>query len=394
MIRMIVPHTTDTTVPTRTVRKAVVPAAGLGTRFLPATKATPKEMLPVVDKPAIQYVVEEAAAAGLDDVLMVTGRHKRAIEDHFDNAFELEQALAAKGDAVRLDAVRDPARLAGIHHIRQGEPLGLGHAVLCARRHVGDQPFAVLLGDDLIDPRETLLSTMLDVRDRYAGSVVALMEVPREQIHLYGCAAVTPTEEKGLVRVTGLIEKPSPRTRRAPTRSSAVTSSTPRSSTSWTAPHRVAAARSSSPTPSRTSRPTARSTASSSTASATTPATRRTTSARWYAWPATATTWARSSSTGSRGSWRSGKAARGWGGGGRRPDNRTAHPTPGRPRAQPFGRSVHTTVISPVTAPSARRISMVTGNSGRSPASSWATTSEAGRPRVAVAVTGPIASLR
>ncbi|MCD9878399.1 UTP--glucose-1-phosphate uridylyltransferase GalU [Streptomyces guryensis] len=205
MNRMSIPHTTSA----RAVTKAVVPAAGLGTRFLPATKATPKEMLPVVDKPAIQYVVEEAAAAGLDDVLMVTGRHKRAIEDHFDNAFELEQALAAKGDAVRLDAVRDPARLANIHHIRQGEPLGLGHAVLCARRHVGDQPFAVLLGDDLIDPRETLLSRMLDVRDQHAGSVIALMEVPPEQIHLYGCAAVEATGEDGLVRVTGLVEKPS-----------------------------------------------------------------------------------------------------------------------------------------------------------------------------------------
>ncbi|MDT7846579.1 UTP--glucose-1-phosphate uridylyltransferase GalU [Streptomyces justiciae] len=211
---MTAPHTLATpTAPasTRTVRKAVVPAAGLGTRFLPATKATPKEMLPVVDKPAIQYVVEEAAAAGLDDVLMITGRHKRAIEDHFDHAFELEQALAAKGDTVRLDAVRDPARLANIHHIRQGEPLGLGHAVLCARRHVGDQPFAVLLGDDLIDPRETLLSRMLDVRDHYDGTVVALMEVPPEQIHLYGCAAVEPTEEDGVVRVTGLVEKPSRR---------------------------------------------------------------------------------------------------------------------------------------------------------------------------------------
>ena len=191
------------------VTKAVIPAAGLGTRFLPATKAQPKEMLPVVDKPAIQYVVEEAAAAGLDDVLMITGRHKRAIEDHFDHAFELEQALTAKGDTVRLDAVRDPARLANIHHIRQGEPLGLGHAVLCARRHVGDQPFAVLLGDDLIDPRETLLSRMLDVRDRHDGTVIALMEVPPEQIHLYGCAAVEPTEEDGVVRVTGLVEKPS-----------------------------------------------------------------------------------------------------------------------------------------------------------------------------------------
>ncbi|MER7378834.1 UTP--glucose-1-phosphate uridylyltransferase GalU [Streptomyces lanatus] len=209
MGRMIVPHTTPVPGTPRTVRKAVVPAAGLGTRFLPATKATPKEMLPVVDKPAIQYVVEEAAAAGLDDVLMITGRHKRAIEDHFDQAFELEQALAAKGDAVRLDAVRDPARLADIHHIRQGDPLGLGHAVLCARRHVGDQPFAVLLGDDLIDPRETLLSRMLEVRDRHKGSVIALMEVPAEQIHLYGCAAVEPSGEDGVVRVTGLVEKPS-----------------------------------------------------------------------------------------------------------------------------------------------------------------------------------------
>ncbi|MGX1129081.1 UTP--glucose-1-phosphate uridylyltransferase [Streptomyces glaucescens] len=190
------------------VRKAVVPAAGLGTRFLPATKATPKEMLPVVDKPAIQYVVEEAAAAGLDDVLMVTGRHKRAIEDHFDHAVELERALAAKGDTVRLGAVRDPARLANIHHIRQGEPLGLGHAVLCARRHVGDQPFAVLLGDDLIDPRESLLARMLEVRERHGGSVVALMEVPEEQVHLYGCAAVEPAGRDGIVRVTGLVEKP------------------------------------------------------------------------------------------------------------------------------------------------------------------------------------------
>ncbi|ARP69094.1 UTP--glucose-1-phosphate uridylyltransferase [Streptomyces pluripotens] len=205
---MIAPDSTAASASAPTVRKAVVPAAGLGTRFLPATKATPKEMLPVVDKPAIQYVVEEAAAAGLDDILMVTGRHKRAIEDHFDHAFELEQALATKGDTVRLDAVRDPARLADIHHIRQGDPLGLGHAVLCARHHVGNQPFAVLLGDDLIDPRETLLSRMLEVRERYRGSVVALMEVDPAQIHLYGCAAVHPTGEEGVVRVTGLVEKP------------------------------------------------------------------------------------------------------------------------------------------------------------------------------------------
>ncbi|MFF9768748.1 UTP--glucose-1-phosphate uridylyltransferase GalU [Streptomyces sp. NPDC014636] len=216
MGRMIVPQPPANPASPTTVRKAVVPAAGLGTRFLPATKATPKEMLPVVDKPAIQYVVEEAAAAGLDDVLMVTGRHKRAIEDHFDHALELEQALAAKGDTVRLDAVRDTARLADIHHIRQGEPLGLGHAVLCARQHVGNQPFAVLLGDDLIDPRETLLSRMLEVRDRYAGSVVALMEVDPAQTHLYGCAAVEPMDGGDVVRVTGLVEKPAPGT--APSR--------------------------------------------------------------------------------------------------------------------------------------------------------------------------------
>jgi UTP--glucose-1-phosphate uridylyltransferase len=216
MGRMIAPQPPATPAPARAVRKAVVPAAGLGTRFLPATKATPKEMLPVVDKPAIQYVVEEAAAAGLDDVLMVTGRHKRAIEDHFDHAFELEQVLAAKGDTVRLDAVRDPARLADIHHIRQGDPLGLGHAVLCARHHVGNEPFAVLLGDDLIDPRETLLSRMLAVRDRYAGSVVALMEVDPARTHLYGCAAVEPAGGDDVVRVTGLVEKPAPAT--APSR--------------------------------------------------------------------------------------------------------------------------------------------------------------------------------
>jgi UTP--glucose-1-phosphate uridylyltransferase len=201
------PHTTSH--PTHGVRKAVVPAAGLGTRFLPATKATPKEMLPVVDKPAIQYVVEEASAAGLDDVLMVTGRHKRAIEDHFDQASELERALEAKGDHARLDAVRSASQLARIHHIRQGDPLGLGHAVLCARSHVGNEPFAVLLGDDLIDERETLLKDMLDVRARYGGSVIALMEVDPAQIHLYGCAAVKPSDETGVVHVTGLVEKPS-----------------------------------------------------------------------------------------------------------------------------------------------------------------------------------------
>jgi UTP--glucose-1-phosphate uridylyltransferase len=192
------------------VTKAVVPAAGLGTRFLPATKATPKEMLPVVDKPAIQYVVEEAVAAGMGDVLLITGRNKRALEDHFDRAYELEQALAAKGDEERLDAVRASAELAAVHYVRQGEARGLGHAVLCAELHVGQQPFAVLLGDDLIDPRDPLLSRMLEVRERHGGSVVALIEVDPAQTALYGCAAVTRTDESDVLRVTDLVEKPAP----------------------------------------------------------------------------------------------------------------------------------------------------------------------------------------
>ncbi|MFE2509398.1 UTP--glucose-1-phosphate uridylyltransferase GalU [Streptomyces naganishii] len=190
------------------ITKAVVPAAGLGTRFLPATKATPKEMLPVVDKPAIQYVVEEAAAAGLDDVLMVTGRNKRPLEDHFDRNYELESALEKKGDAERLAKVQESSDLATIHYVRQGDPRGLGHAVLCAADHVGREPFAVLLGDDLIDPRDPLLQRMIDVQETHGGSVVALMEVAPEQIHLYGCAAVEATADSDVVRVTGLVEKP------------------------------------------------------------------------------------------------------------------------------------------------------------------------------------------
>jgi len=194
------------------VTKAVIPAAGLGTRFLPATKATPKEMLPVVDTPAIQLVVEEAVAAGLDDVLMVTGRNKRPLEDHFDHARELEVMLAAKGDTEKLALINRSSNLASVHYVRQGEPRGLGHAVGCAAKHVGDNPFAVLLGDDLIDPRDPLLSTMIALRAARGGSVVALLEVPREQIHLYGCAAVEPLEgsdNPDAVRVTDLVEKPS-----------------------------------------------------------------------------------------------------------------------------------------------------------------------------------------
>ncbi|MEU5049555.1 UTP--glucose-1-phosphate uridylyltransferase GalU [Streptomyces sp. NPDC021096] len=192
------------------ISKAVIPAAGLGTRFLPATKATPKEMLPVVDKPAIQYVVEEAAHAGLSDVLMITGRNKRPLEDHFDRNYELEEALRRKGDDSRLAKVQESSDLATMHYVRQGDPRGLGHAVLCAAPHVGDEPFAVLLGDDLIDARDPLLSHMVEIQRKHGGSVIALMEVEHAQIGLYGCAAVKPTDTDGVVEVTGLVEKPDP----------------------------------------------------------------------------------------------------------------------------------------------------------------------------------------
>jgi UTP--glucose-1-phosphate uridylyltransferase len=191
----------------RRATRAVIPAAGLGTRFLPATKATPKEMLPVVDKPAIQYVVEEAVRAGLDDVLMVTGRNKRPLEDHFDRVVELEHTLADKGQKDKLALVQEASDLATIHYVRQGDPRGLGHAVLAAAQHVGSEVFAVLLGDDLIDYRDPLLEQMIEVQQSEGGSVVALMEVPQDQISLYGCAAV---EQAGgdVVRITGLVEKP------------------------------------------------------------------------------------------------------------------------------------------------------------------------------------------
>lgn len=190
------------------VRKAVVPAAGLGTRFLPATKATPKEMLPVVDKPAIQYVVEEAVSAGLDDILFITGRNKRALEDHFDRNLDLETVLTAKGDVERLELAQQSTDLARIHYVRQGDPLGLGHAVLMAADHVGHEPFAVMLGDDLIDERDPILKRMIDVRNERGGSVICLMEVPRESISLYGCAAVSATGSPDVVAVTDLVEKP------------------------------------------------------------------------------------------------------------------------------------------------------------------------------------------
>ncbi|MDK8347371.1 UTP--glucose-1-phosphate uridylyltransferase GalU [Brevibacterium sp. UMB1308A] len=193
---------------TKSVKKAVIPVAGLGTRFLPATKATPKEMLPVVDKPAIQYVVEEAVNAGIHDVLMVTGRNKRPLEDHFDKVDGLEAALKAKGDDKKLRSVQHASELADIHYVRQGDPLGLGHAVLKGEQHVGDEPFAVLLGDDLIDENNPILPTMMAVQEATGGSVVALMEVPADSINLYGCAAVEDTDVENAVKITDLVEKP------------------------------------------------------------------------------------------------------------------------------------------------------------------------------------------
>lgn len=190
------------------VRKAVIPAAGLGTRFLPATKAMPKEMLPVVDAPAIQYVVEEAVNAGLSDILMITGQSKRALEDHFDRTPALERSLELKGDQARLDAVQHASALGPIHYVRQGEPKGLGHAVLCGRQHVGDEPFAVLLGDDLIDERDELLTTMMEVQKKTGGSVIALIEVEPSQISAYGCANVSAVDGEVYVRVNNLVEKP------------------------------------------------------------------------------------------------------------------------------------------------------------------------------------------
>ena len=190
------------------VRKAVIPAAGLGTRFLPATKAMPKEMLPVVDKPAIQYVVEEAVKVGLSDVLMITGRNKRALEDHFDRVPALEATLEAKGDTAKLESIQAASNLGDIHYVRQGDPKGLGHAVLRARQHVGYEPFAVLLGDDLIDARDDLLSIMIDVQAKTGGSVVALIEVEPSQISAYGCADISAIDGESFVRINKLVEKP------------------------------------------------------------------------------------------------------------------------------------------------------------------------------------------
>ncbi len=191
------------------VRKAVIPAAGLGTRFLPATKAQPKEMLPVVDKPAIQHVVEEAVRAGIRDILIITGRGKRSVEDHFDRSFELEHYLEKAGKFDQLKQMQEIAEMADIHYVRQGEPLGLGHAVSVARQHVGDEPFVVLLGDDIMTESSTVLQEMIDVHERYGRSVLALKEFPRKDLSAYGCVLPEAVDES-LVRILGIVEKPRP----------------------------------------------------------------------------------------------------------------------------------------------------------------------------------------
>lgn len=191
------------------VTKAVIPAAGLGTRFLPATKAQPKEMLPLVDKPAIQYVVEEAVDAGIEDILIITGRTKRAIEDHFDRSFELEIILERGGKLEELEQMKAIADMANIHYVRQGEPLGLGHAVLMARQHVGNEPFAVMLGDDVMHQNSTVLKDMIKTYEELNKSVVAFKDVPREDIGSYGCADAEAVGGQ-VVKLRGIVEKPAP----------------------------------------------------------------------------------------------------------------------------------------------------------------------------------------
>ena len=191
------------------ITKAVIPAAGLGTRFLPATKAQPKEMLPIVDKPAIQYVVEEAVRAGIDDILIITGRSKRSLEDHFDRNFELEYFLEDRGKTSDLAEVRRLAELADIHYVRQGEPLGLGHAVSVARKHVGNEPFVVMLGDDIMDENCTVLADMMKTQDETGGSVIALSEFPIDEISSYGCVDPEFVTDQ-LVRINRIVEKPAP----------------------------------------------------------------------------------------------------------------------------------------------------------------------------------------
>jgi len=195
---------------TRTIRKAIIPAGGLGTRFLPATKAQPKEMLPIIDKPAIQYIVEEAVKSGIDSIVIISGRHKRAIEDHFDKSFELEAELEERGNEEMLQIVRDISQLADIYYVRQKEPLGLGHAVLCGRRFIANEPFAVLLGDDILTSNPPCLKRMIDIYEEQRTSVVAVMEVPKDQTHRYGIVDIPGNQTVEAVK--SIVEKPAPGT--------------------------------------------------------------------------------------------------------------------------------------------------------------------------------------
>ena len=191
------------------IKKAVIPAAGLGTRFLPATKAQPKEMLPIVDKPAIQYIVEEAVQSGIEDILIITGRNKRAIEDHFDRSVELELALEEKKDRELLNLVRNISGLANIHYIRQKEPKGLGHAIYCAKTFINNEPFAVLLGDDIVDSKtKPCLQQLIDIYNEYGTSIIGVQEVPKADVSKYGIVSGKMVDER-LYKVNNLVEKPS-----------------------------------------------------------------------------------------------------------------------------------------------------------------------------------------
>ncbi|MTH55039.1 UTP--glucose-1-phosphate uridylyltransferase GalU [Bacillus mangrovi] len=192
-----------------TVKKVIIPAAGLGTRFLPATKAQPKEMLPIVDKPTIQYIVEEAVASGIEDIIIVSGRGKRAIEDHFDKSYELEETLAKKEKHAILEEIKSISELANIHYIRQKEPLGLGHAIWCARKFIGNDPFGVMLGDDIVASETPCLKQLMDVHEKYNCSVVGVQTVPEQQVSKYGIVGPKGEElEEGVLNVATFVEKP------------------------------------------------------------------------------------------------------------------------------------------------------------------------------------------
>ncbi len=190
------------------VRKAIIPAAGLGTRFLPATKSQPKEMLPIVDKPTLQYIIEEAIESGIEEILIVTGRSKKSIEDHFDRSVELELELEQKGKTEMLEMVQDISNMVNIHYIRQKEPKGLGHAVHCAKSFIGNEPFAVLLGDDIVDAETPCLKQMIDAYDEYKTSILGVQEVAKENVDKYGILDVKYIEDR-VYKVKDMVEKPS-----------------------------------------------------------------------------------------------------------------------------------------------------------------------------------------